>query len=79
MRYDPSYIHKLLTEDGCSLTDYFIVDDLIMSLSELNGETTPMALVIEDDALMQACIDYLRENGIRQFDSVDDFVNKYNK
>jgi hypothetical protein len=75
VKHDPSYINKLLIEDGSSITDYFIVDDLIMCLSEFNGKLTPMALVIEDDDLMQACVDYLREKGIKQFDSEYEFEN----
>lgn len=75
MKHDPSYINKLLIEDGSSITDYFIVDDLIMCLSEFNGKLTPMAFVIEDDDLMQACVDYLREKGIKQFDSEYEFEN----
>jgi hypothetical protein len=73
VKHDPSYINKLLIEDGSSITDYFIVDDLIMCLSEFNGKLTPMAFVIEDDDLMQACVDYLREKGIKQFDSEYEF------
>jgi hypothetical protein len=73
MRHDPSHIHKLLTEEGLSISDYFIVDDLIMYLSEFSGRTTPMAFVIEDDALAHACVDYLREKGIKEFDSWDEF------
>ncbi len=73
MKYNPAYIHRLLTEEGHSITDYFIVDDLIINLSEFNGKLTPMALVIEDDALMQACIDFLKKEGVKQFDSEDEF------
>lgn len=73
MKYDSSYIHTLLTEDGNSITDYFIVDDLIMNLSDFNGVIIPMAFVIEEDDLMQECIHYLKKKGIKQFNSEDEF------
>jgi hypothetical protein len=71
MHYDGEYIHNFLVEDGTPLEDYFIVDDLIMNLSTLDDETVPMALVIEDDDLNEACVAYLKEQGARQFDSMD--------
>ena len=79
MRYSTSYIHRFLTEEGLSITDYFICNGLIMNLSEFDGKPTPMALVIEDDALNQACIDYLREKGARQFDSMDELESWISK
>jgi hypothetical protein len=65
MAYDPGYIRNFLTEEGRSLSDYFIEDGLIMYHSELDGKPVPMALVIEDDALNRACINYLKEHNAR--------------
>ena len=79
MKYDSSYIQTFLTKDGYAITDYFIIDDLIMNLSELNGEIIPMAFVIEDDDLAQDCIHYLKKKGIKQFNSMDEFNMWINK
>ena len=79
MKYDESYIKNFLTKDGHSISDYFIVDDLIMNLSELNGEIIPIAFVIEDDSLALDCIEYLKEVGGKQFNSMDElniWINK---
>ncbi|UCG77316.1 MAG: hypothetical protein JSV21_06895 [Nitrospirota bacterium] len=76
IKYDPSYIEEYLTDDGTSITDYFVVDNHIMHLSELDGEPTPFALVIEDDELAMDCATYLKENGAKQFNSMDE-LNVY--
>jgi hypothetical protein len=72
MNYDSAYIHSILVDEGCSLADYFIVDGLIMNLSTLDDKIVPMAFVIEDEALNEACIDYLKEKGAKQFDSMEE-------
>jgi hypothetical protein len=72
MNYDSAYIHSILVDEGCSLADYSIVDGLIMNLSTLDDKIVPMAFVIEDEALNEACIDYLKEKGAKQFDSMEE-------
>ena len=78
MKYDEPYIKEFLTQDGCSVADYYIVGGLIMYLSELDGELTPMALVIEEDDLLEACIDYLIEKGVKQFNSDTEYKSWLN-
>ncbi len=78
MTYEQSYLHELLTEQGRSIPDYFITGGLILYSSVIDGEPVPMALIIEDDDLMEACIDYLKDKGVSQLDSIKEFDNWVN-
>jgi hypothetical protein len=68
-RYSKDEILEALSGDDCSVDDLFLVDGLIMNLSELDGITMPMALIIEDDSLVEECIKFLRKRGVKEFDS----------
>lgn len=70
---DTSRIIEALTIDGHSLDELFIVDGLPMYIDEVSGEVVPNAIVIEDDALAAACIDFLKGRGTKQFDSWENF------
>ena len=54
---------------------YFVIDGLIMSMEKTahDPEGELMALVIEDDALNVACIEYLVGKGAQVYESFEEY------
>ena len=63
-------IKKTLTQGGARLEDYFITGDLPCTWSD---EGCLLALVIEDDELFLACVEYLRAIGVMEFRTNEEF------
>ncbi len=70
---DEDEIRSALSVEGVALDDYFLVGDTIMYLAVLEGDATPMAVVIEDDALWEASKAFLLARGARRFSSWGEF------
>jgi hypothetical protein len=65
-------IEEVLLADGRKPDDYFIVDGAPMFWGRLGGYAYPLYNLIEDDALSRACIEYLRERGVKEYASLTD-------
>ena len=63
-------IEKTLTQGGTRLEDYFISGDLPCTWSD---EGCLVALVIEDEELCFACMEYLRAIGAMEFRTHEEF------
>ena len=55
---------------GMQLGDYFLVDGMPMFWGELGDARMPWAVVIEDDVLAQACVEYLRRHGVKEYTNI---------
>lgn len=62
-------IEETLFTDGNALGDFFICSDMPMCWSRLGETVHPFVIVIEEDALAAACVDYLRAHGVAEFES----------
>ena len=70
---DEDEIRSVLSVEGVALDDYFLLDDTIMYLAVLEGDATPFALVIEDNALWEASKVFLLARGAMRFSSWGEF------
>ncbi len=75
MRHSEAEILKTLTGGGASLDEFFVVDGLIMRVSDPKSEIGdgPLALIIEIDSLAEDCVQYLLERGAAHFASMGEW------
>ena len=59
----PAEVIDALTESGASLDDYVLIDGDMPGF--VNERDEVAALIIEDDALAAACVEFLRAHGAR--------------
>jgi hypothetical protein len=60
-------IEATLCVDGLEPGDYFILNGMPMFWSRLGGVICPWARVIEIDSLADACVEYLRRHGVKEY------------
>jgi len=64
-------IIALLTDFGIALDDWFIAGGAPAHTSEIGIYG---ALLIEDDAALEACLAFLRRRGAKEYTSVEDVI-----
>jgi hypothetical protein len=72
---DPISVERIeatLFASGLELGDYFLVDGAPMFWGELGGVMYPWFNLVEDDGLSRACIEYLRERGVKEYANLSD-------
>jgi hypothetical protein len=60
-------IEAVLLADGRKPDDYFLVGGAPMFWGRLGGYVCSLYNLIENDALYGACIEYLRERGVKEY------------
>ena len=63
-------VETLLFGDGLILADYFLCSDSIMRWHRnWDNSVSPLVVLIEEDALADACLTYLRQRGVVEYAS----------
>jgi hypothetical protein len=63
-------VESLLFGDGLALADYFLCSDSVMCWRRnWDNSVIPFAVLIDEDALAEACVNYLRGRGVAEYAS----------